>query len=123
MRSQCRRLARFIRLADFFVADSLFSLALSSTELLLGALTAVEGQAAEFVVCDGCLPKGVWECRGAASGLTRSLVFGGVHRVPAVRCEGDGNKRERLLQGTRMLAAAGNASACWRERERLLQGT
>ena len=28
MRSQCRRLARFIRLADFFVADSLFTLAL-----------------------------------------------------------------------------------------------
>ena len=90
MRSQCRRLARFIRLADFFVADSLFSLALSSTELLLGALTAVEGQAAEFVVSDWVPPEGgVGVQGGCFRAHEKSGLRGCPSRVPAVRCEGD----------------------------------
>lgn len=44
MRSQCRKLSRFIRLADFFVIDALLGLALGSTASLLHVVRQDEPQ-------------------------------------------------------------------------------
>jgi hypothetical protein len=43
MRSQCRRLARFIRLIDFITVDCFHDLAVASTEAILGLITAPQG--------------------------------------------------------------------------------
>jgi hypothetical protein len=45
MRSQCRRLARFIRLIDFITVDCFHDLAVASTEAILRLITAPQGDA------------------------------------------------------------------------------